>query len=153
MLSEVVVLGLLSAILRCSGERNIYLLENEVVSALKACAPKENSKGPATISSKRERRWNRNVTIDQYYDQYPRVYNSKDLNIYSHQRRNTSDMYQNISNMTKNDILDYENQYGNENFNSTPRKHSNNSSRNNYTLSSRKKRNEQLIKHETDQVN
>lgn len=82
-----VVLTLLPALVACSGEGNIRLLEEEVAVALKSCAiPTENANSKETAGNGRQRR------SDNSYDDSPRIDDNMKLgNRYSHERRNTSD--------------------------------------------------------------
>nr|ALT31636.1 odorant-binding protein 6 [Cnaphalocrocis medinalis] len=78
----VVLLALLPALVKCSGEGNIRLLEEEVANAMNACVQPADKKEAAP--PQRQRR----------SEDYPRIDNndSSSQNMYSHERRNTSDL-------------------------------------------------------------
>ncbi|KAI5643006.1 hypothetical protein NE865_05047 [Phthorimaea operculella] len=87
----VVLLLALPGLVTSSGDGNIKLLEEEVAAAIKACIV------PGKEAARQRRSENYGYD-DQYTDGSPRIDgNTKtDLNQYSHERRNTSDMKEQI---------------------------------------------------------
>ncbi|XP_028174929.1 uncharacterized protein LOC114363418 isoform X1 [Ostrinia furnacalis] len=81
MCIAVVILSLVPALVRCSGEGNIKLLEEDVTTAMKACAvPGDVAKDAANQRQRRS-------------EDYPRIDNgSYGQNLYAHERRNISDL-------------------------------------------------------------
>nr|QIJ45740.1 odorant binding protein [Glyphodes pyloalis] len=76
-----VLLSLIPALVKCSGEGNIRLLEEDVATAMKACIqPPDNKDAP----TQRQRR----------SEDYPRIDSNDNAgqNLYAHERRNTTDL-------------------------------------------------------------
>ncbi|XP_072942925.1 uncharacterized protein [Epargyreus clarus] len=103
MLAAVTFLFVFPTLLLSSGEGNIHLLEDEVATALRACSYNESEVPKRNNGNNRQRR------SDDYNSQYgyqvPRIDKAKqnnDLNIYDHERRNSSEIY--VLNGTENDI-------------------------------------------------
>ncbi|KPJ05786.1 hypothetical protein RR46_02308 [Papilio xuthus] len=137
---------LLPTLVICSSEGNIHLLEQEIGEAIKACIDNVSEES----SIKRYTRSNRN-TSNNY--QYHQIENNKNSNPYNHERRNTSDMMtpNNVSTITDNDLLAYDDQYGNENFNNTGRNNYGNFyGNNNNTFKRRNKRNDHYLNNNED---
>lgn len=76
-----ILLTLLPTLVYCSGEGNIRLLEDEVASALKACSEVEN---PSRETQRHERSADESTRID--------AGNKQGSNQYSHERRNVTDV-------------------------------------------------------------
>lgn len=93
---------LLPNLVASSGEGNLHILENEVATAMRACIT------PVKDSSSRQKRSSQYSNNSQYTVQ-PRIDggNQQELNQYSHERRNTSDMKDQIHVLNATDY-DYE---------------------------------------------
>ncbi|XP_014365754.2 putative uncharacterized protein DDB_G0286901 [Papilio machaon] len=147
----IAVFLILPTLVICSSEGNIHLLEEEISEAIKACTNNENEQSYV----KRYTRSNRN-TSNQY--QYNRIENNMNSNPYHHERRNTNTIQDmmtpnNVSTISDNDLMAYDDKYENENFNNTGRNNFGNFYGNvNNTFQRRNKRNDHYLnKNEDDQ--
>ncbi|CAH2267010.1 jg6709 [Pararge aegeria aegeria] len=141
----VILLLMLPVLTSCASDGNIHLLEEDVAVALKTCYVN----GEASDNTKRQRR-----TSENYDDPSPRIdaYTKQDANLYDHERRNTSSCYNQIHvlNGSNAERSDYWAGDGKERFvNTKPSPATGsyyNNQANNYTNSTRAKRNEPLLR-------
>uniref|UniRef100_A0A2A4JMW8 Uncharacterized protein n=1 Tax=Heliothis virescens TaxID=7102 RepID=A0A2A4JMW8_HELVI len=150
MVSAVVLLTLFPAWVSCAGEGNIKLLEDEVAVALKSCSyPDDIPSSKESVAKDRQRR------SDNSYDGSPRIDdNMKQGSRYSHERRNTSDIGDQLQvqviNATSDDYDGYgSGDMGEKLLTSKPRPASATNKAN--MRNNRTRRSEPLLKPETDQ--
>lgn len=88
----VAVLLVLPALVTASGEGNIHLLDDEVAVAMRACTTPSSGGKDAKASARQQR--SAYQYDSQYGDATPRIDGNaqQDVNMYSHERRNTSDV-------------------------------------------------------------
>ncbi|XP_037962331.2 uncharacterized protein LOC105392919 [Plutella xylostella] len=88
----VAVLLVLPALVTASGEGNIHLLDDEVAVAMRACTTPSSGGKDAKVSARQQR--SAYQYDSQYGDATPRIDGNaqQDVNMYSHERRNTSDV-------------------------------------------------------------
>lgn len=143
-----VLLTLLPALVASTGDGNIRLLEEDIAAAIKACIPPKES---------RQRRSDEFGYDDQYGDKTPRIDGNTKLenNQYSHERRNSSDIknQMQVLNATDYDYAGYgAGNVGERVVNTVPRP-ANGGGYSNDTSLNRTRRNEPLLnKDDADQV-
>lgn len=146
MFGAIVLLALIPALVTSSGDGNIHLLEEEIAGAIHSC----NLPG-------KESRQRRSDEYGYDYDRTPRIdgNNKQDANQYGHERRNTSDLRDQIHvlNATDYDYTGYgAGNVGEKYVNTIPRP-ANGGVYSNDTSNNRTRRSEPLLsKDDSDQV-